>query len=141
MRRQIRRMRRQIRRKRRRSTKQCVLLFASYWYVRMKLLRAIRTDGRTLTDSLSAAAVRDIVRKRGRMIGIPDLAPHDLRRTFSTLSKAGGAPIEMIQQALGHASIQTTERYLKTAQSSNAGDYIQLPNDYIQLKTKGTETK
>jgi integrase len=100
----------------------------------MKLLRAIRTDGRTLTDSLSAAAVRDIVRKRGRMIGIPDLAPHDLRRTFARLSREGGAPLETIQHALGHASVQTTERYTRTGLEANAGDYI-------QLKTKGTETK
>ena len=100
----------------------------------MKLLRAIRTDGRTLTDSLSAAAVRDIVRKRGRMIGIPDLAPHDLRRTYARLAREGGAPLETIQHALGHASVQTTERYTRTGLEANAGDYI-------QLKTKGTETK
>lgn len=40
------------------------------------------------------------------------IQPHDLRRTFAQLARKGGAPIEQISLALGHSSIQTTERYL-----------------------------
>ncbi|MBV9595448.1 MAG: tyrosine-type recombinase/integrase [Chloroflexi bacterium] len=41
-----------------------------------------------------------------------DLAPHDPRRTFAKLARSGQAPLEQIQPALGHQSIQTTQRYL-----------------------------
>jgi integrase len=40
------------------------------------------------------------------------VAPHDCRRTFAKLALRGGARLEQIQLNLGHASIQTTERYL-----------------------------
>jgi integrase len=42
--------------------------------------------------------------------------PHDLRRTFAKLAYKGGAKLDEIQLSLGHASIQTTERYLGVQQ-------------------------
>lgn len=89
------------------------------------LLRSISRSG-TINGSLSPAAIRDIVRKHGAAIGIPDLNPHDLRRTCAKLSRLGGAPLETIQKTLGHASLKTTEVYLATGEEANAGDFIQL---------------
>jgi integrase len=89
------------------------------------LLRSITAAG-IPNGSLSPAAVRDIVRRYGAAIGVPELNPHDLRRTFSQLSRAGGCPIEVIQKSLGHASMQTTERYLDDGRDANAGSYIDL---------------
>jgi len=60
--------------------------------------------------------------------GTRNATPHDLRRTFSKLARQGGAPLEQIQLALGHTSIQTTERYLGTAQDLTDG-----PGDHIAL--------
>ena len=45
------------------------------------------------------------------------LAPHDLRRTCAKLCRKAGGDLEQIQLLLGHASVQTTERYLGTEQS------------------------
>jgi integrase len=45
------------------------------------------------------------------------LAPHDLRRTCAKLCRKAGGELEQIQLLLGHASIQTTERYLGTEQN------------------------
>ena len=45
------------------------------------------------------------------------LAPHDLRRTCAKLCWKAGGELEQIQLLLGHASIQTTERYLGTEQA------------------------
>jgi integrase len=45
------------------------------------------------------------------------LAPHDLRRTCAKLCRKAGGELEQIQRLLGHASIQTTERYLGTEQN------------------------
>ena len=47
-----------------------------------------------------------------RKAGLGRITPHDLRRTFAKLAHLGRAPLEQIQISLGHASIQTTERYL-----------------------------
>jgi site-specific recombinase XerD len=79
-----------------------------------------------INGSLSPAAVRDIVRHYGSRIGLPDLNPHDLRRTFAKLARAGGAQLETIQRSLGHASLRTTEIYLESGEAANAGDFIQL---------------
>jgi integrase len=54
---------------------------------------------------------------------------HDLRRTFAKLAFKGGAKLDQIQLSLGHASIQTTERYLGVQQ-----DLTDAPCDYLHLK-------
>jgi len=43
---------------------------------------------------------------------VANLAPHDLRRTFAKLADRAGSPLAQIQKSLGHASVQTTERYV-----------------------------
>lgn len=64
---------------------------------------------------MSDKAVWDLVKEYAGRLGI-DLAPHDVRRTCAKLCRAAGGAIEQIQLLLGHASIQTTERYLGTQQ-------------------------
>lgn len=61
---------------------------------------------------IAADRVHTIVQRAGARIGVPKLAPHDLRRTFAQLARARGADLEQIQLTLGHASLMTTERYL-----------------------------
>jgi integrase len=68
-------------------------------------------DGDTRPAGMSADAIADVVATYARPLGW-DLAPHDLRRTFAKLARTGQAPLEQIQLALGHQSIQTTQRYL-----------------------------
>jgi integrase len=63
-------------------------------------------------DSLSQIGVFNIARKHGAMIGIPELAPHDLRRTYAQLGYEAGIPITQISKLLGHANIAVTQRYL-----------------------------
>lgn len=79
-----------------------------------------------VNSALSPSAIRDIVRGYGARIGISDLAPHDLRRTCARLARDGGADLETIQHTLGHASVQTTERYINSTKAGNAGDFINL---------------
>jgi site-specific recombinase XerD len=45
------------------------------------------------------------------------------------LCRAAGGELEQIQLLLGHASVQTTERYLGTKQ-----DLVHAPNDGIKLR-------
>ena len=53
-----------------------------------------------------------MARKYGKAIGKPELAPHDLRRTYAQIAYEAGVPITRISRLLGHESIETTQRYL-----------------------------
>jgi len=79
--------------------------------------RILRSLGRSkrLGESISTTALYDIVGKRGAAIGLPELAPHDLRRTYAQLGYEAGIPITQISVLLGHANVATTQRYLNLA--------------------------
>lgn len=62
---------------------------------------------------VGANGILNAVQARGKSIGIPDLAPHDLRRTFAGLLEAKGKRIEEISKALRHSNVGTTQRYLE----------------------------
>jgi hypothetical protein len=47
---------------------------------------------------------------------IANLVPHDLRRTCTRLCHSCGGELEQIQFLLGHASVQTRERYIGSKQ-------------------------
>jgi integrase len=51
------------------------------------------------------------------------------RRSCAKMCRAAGGELEQIQLLLGHASVQTTERYLGTKQ-----DLVHAPNDGIKLR-------
>jgi len=94
------------------------------------ILRGERLCGERLCgERLGEKVVWQMLREYAAEIGIPDLAPHDLRRTCAKLCRAAGAELEQIQMLLGHASVQTTERYLGTKQ-----DLVHAPNDAIKLR-------
>ena len=62
-------------------------------------------------------AIWRLVMRYAKQTELGKLAPHDLRRTCAKLCRKAGGELEQIQLLLGHASIQTTERYLGTEQS------------------------
>jgi site-specific recombinase XerD len=76
-----------------------------------RIFRSLWKNGALRRAGLTEQAVLDIVQAYAQPLGF-DLAPHDCRRTFAKLALRGGARLEQIQLSLGHASIQTTERYL-----------------------------
>jgi len=56
-----------------------------------------------------------IVKQIGAESRVPELTPHWLRYTFAKRLEDKGASIEQIRDLLGHASIETTRRYLSAA--------------------------
>ncbi len=63
-----------------------------------------------------------------RAMGLEQLAPHDMRCTCAKLCRKRGGDLEQIKFLLGHASIQTTERYLGAEQ-----DFVSAVNDNLGL--------
>ncbi len=94
------------------------------------IFRPVNKGGRIEGDSMTPQAIRDAVVTYGKELGF-DIAPHDLRRTFAKLAHKGGAGLDQIQLSLGHASIQTTERYLGVEQ-----DLTDAPCDHLGLQLK-----
>lgn len=81
------------------------------------VLRPVTKGGLIGDGPVSSHAVFETVIRHARLAGLGKVTPHDLRRTFAKLAHQGRAPLEQIQISLGHASIQTTERYLGLKQN------------------------
>ena len=84
-----------------------------------RLLRPILKGGKfrkVKGESLSDWAVWSVVEQSAKQIGIERFGAHDLRRTCAKLCRKNGGDLEQIKFLLGHASIQTTERYLGSEQ-------------------------
>jgi integrase len=94
-----------------------------------RIFRPVNKGDRLCGDSMTAQSIFETVKKYAAEIGLGNIAPHDLRRTFAKLAHKGRAALEQIQLSLGHASIQTTERYLGVRQ-----DLSDAPCDRLGLR-------
>ena len=82
------------------------------------LFRPVRKGGEVQPRALGdEKAIWHLVVRYARETDLGKLAPHDLRRTCAKLCRRAGGDLEQIQLLLGHASVQTTERYLGTEQN------------------------
>jgi len=93
-----------------------------------RVFRRVNKGDKVSGASMTPQAVRDVVNEYAGRLGF-SVAAHDLRRTYAKLAHKGGAGLDQIQLSLGHASIQTTERYLGVTQ-----DLVDAPCDHIGLK-------
>jgi len=93
------------------------------------VLRPLNRGDQMRGDRLSEKVIWQLLRPYSAAAGVPGIAPHDLRRSCAKMCRAAGGELEQIQLLLGHASVQTTERYLGTKQ-----DLVNAPNDGIKLR-------
>ena len=93
------------------------------------LFRSMRRGDKLQGEGMTAQAIFDVVKSYAAQLGIAQLAPHDLRRTFAKLAHKGNSRLEQIQLSLGHSSVQTTERYIGVQQ-----DLSSAPCDALGLK-------
>jgi site-specific recombinase XerD len=72
--------------------------------------------------------IERVVCRYAKAAGLTGLTPHGLRASFVTLTLEGGAKLEQVQYAVGHADPRTTERYQrrKLNLDDNAVDYFKL---------------
>ena len=102
------------------------------------VLRRVSRGDQAHDHGMSEKVVWQLLQGYASTAGVSGIAPHDLRRyaesrhnhrTCAKLCRAAGGELEQIQVLLGHASVQTTERYLGTKQ-----DLAHAPNDGIKLR-------
>jgi len=83
-----------------------------------KVFRPVNKGDRVAGEFIAdEKAIWQLVVHYARGTSLAKLAPHDLRRSCAKLCRKAGGELEQIQLLLGHASIQTTERYLGTEQN------------------------
>jgi site-specific recombinase XerD len=100
-----------------------------------RLFRAVARAGKVWGKGISQNVVWYVVKTCCERAGLEHIAPHDLRRTCAKLCHSSGGELEQIQFLLGHASVQTTERYLGCKQ--NLGHPV---NDLFDLgRTEQTD--
>ena len=93
------------------------------------VLRPVGRGDHVLGERMTEKVVWQLLQPYAVAAGVPGIAPHDLRRSCAKMCRAAGGELEQIQLLLGHASVQTTERYLGTKQ-----DLVHAPNDGIKLR-------
>lgn len=88
------------------------------------VFRSVLKSDKVNGASMTPQAIYDVVKFHSG----GDVVAHDTRRTYAKLAYLGGAPLKQIQLSLGHASVQTTERYLGIEQ-----DLCNAPCDVLGL--------
>lgn len=93
------------------------------------VFRSVGKGRRTTGQRISEQGIYNVVLHYAGKLGLGEIAPHDLRRTFAKLAHRGGSGLDQIQLSLGHSSIQTTETYLGVEQ-----DLTDAPCDRLGLR-------
>lgn len=87
-----------------------------------------RAQYRRIGAPMTAGAVAASLERYQAALG-ESITPCDLRKTYARLAYENGAPLEQIQLALGHQSIETTMRYIGARQNLSRG-----PGDYLPIR-------
>ncbi len=75
---------------------------------------------------ISAASIQKIIRRLGDRAGAQRVYPHILRHSFACHALESGMDITIIQQIMGHESLNTTRIYAKTSNTAAKQAYIKL---------------
>ncbi len=108
-----------------------------------RIFRAVARTEKLWGEGISQNVVWYVVKTCCERAGLLHIAPHDLRRTCAKLCHSNGGEIVQIQFLLGHASVQTTERYLGCKQNLGhpVNDLFDLKTDVqVQKRTVGSAT-
>ena len=77
-----------------------------------RVFRRVCKAGTAWGDRISEKVVWHVVKIYSKQLGLPKVAPHDLRRSCARFCHTAGGELEQIQFLLGHVSVLTTEQYV-----------------------------
>ena len=79
--------------------------------------------GPTAGQAMSEAGLRRIFRTHRARAGTPRVRPHRLRHTYGTELAAAGIDLLVLRELMGHASPETTARYVHLSIATLAAEY------------------
>ena len=87
-------------------------------------------------NKLTGEAVRTRVHGAASRAGIEpervdQITPHTLRRSFATNMLENGVSLDILQKALGHSSVVTTQRYAKTSNKSMDESLLAMSQNFL----------
>ncbi len=94
-----------------------------------RLFRCVCRAGTAWGNGMTEKVLWHIVKEYAARVGLPKIAPHDLRRSCARLCHVAGGEFEQIQFLLGHVSVQTTEKYLGCRQR-----FKEAVNDHMGIE-------
>ncbi len=87
----------------------------------------IYKGGKLTLEPITDKTVYNIIVRRYKECDLKRLTPHDLRRTFATALLEHGEDLFVVQDLMGHASIETTKRYDKRGEQKKVEAGRTLP--------------
>ena len=67
--------------------------------------------GRVSNAQLTPQTIYDVISRRCKEAGLRRLTPHDLRKTYATQLLENGEDLFVVQDLMGHSSVETTKIY------------------------------
>ncbi len=115
------------------GSKTRTILIPASVFTRVMLLRDGAVDdayvfaSRKAGGPMNTSHLLRITKRAARRAGIArSVRNHDLRHSHCTHSLERGAPIHLVQQTVGHASISTTGRYLHARPNDSSSRYLPI---------------
>lgn len=91
------------------------------------LFQRARKGNRLINEPISGQTIYDIIIRRYKEAGLKRLTPHDLRRTFATKLLENGEDVFLVQDLMGHSSVETTKNYDRRAEAAKKKAARALP--------------
>jgi integrase/recombinase XerD len=89
------------------------------------VLRSRKADGDGSARPLTRQQLWRVVKDLAKQAGLPDaVSPHFFRHAHASHALDRGAPPHLVQQTLGHASLQTTSRYAHARPDDSSARYL-----------------
>lgn len=89
------------------------------------VLRSRKADDNGSARPLTRQQLWCVVKKLAKRAGLPEaVSPHFFRHAHASHALDRGAPPHLVQQTLGHASLQTTSRYTHARPDDSSARYL-----------------